>query len=181
MNSPRARKVLWGGGIAVGVLLVVLGAVWIWQGASARSEVHDTISQEQIVGSPDMSPEGIRPALVEAKLVDKVTVPDCDVAEEAIDTGDEARCFAEYMRVHALESSGGRTYGQMGRFLTADGEETPTRPTHGGRRIEPRDGAPGFRLAAPARACGGATPRAAPGSSSGRSRPGPACRRGTPS
>lgn len=124
MNSPRARKAFWGGGIVAGALLVVLGAIWIWQGASARSEVHDTISQEQIVGSPDMSPEGIRPPLEEAGLLDVVEIPDCDVAGETIDTGEEARCFAEYMRVHALESSSGRTYSEMGRFLTAAGEET---------------------------------------------------------
>ena len=45
-----------------------------------------------------------------------VDLPTCDVAGEAIDTGDEARCFAEYMRVHALEATGGYTYAQMGRF-----------------------------------------------------------------
>jgi hypothetical protein len=108
----------WLGGMAAGVLLVVLGAIWIWQGASARGEVHDTISREQIVGSPDMSP-----ATFEGE-VEGVDIPSCDVAGEEIDTGAEARCFADWMRVHALEGTGGRTFSEMGRFLTADGEET---------------------------------------------------------
>jgi hypothetical protein len=108
----------WFGGLAAGVLLIVLGVIWIWQGASARSEVHDTISREQIVGSPDMSPETFEGE------VEGVEIPSCDVADEEIDTGAEARCFADWMRVHALEGTDGRTFSQMGRYLDADGEET---------------------------------------------------------
>ena len=118
MNRDRLRRMFWIGGIAAGVLLVVLGAIWIWQGVSARSEVHDTISREQIVGTPDMSP-----ATFEGE-VEGVEIPSCDVAEEEIDTGAEARCFADWMRVHALEGTGGRTFSQMGRYLDADGQET---------------------------------------------------------
>ena len=118
MDRDRLRRMFWLGGMAAGVLLVVLGAIWIWQGASARSEVHDTISREQIVGTPDMSP-----ATFEGE-VEGVEIPACDVAEEEIDTGAEARCFADWMRVHALEGTGGRTFSQMGRYLDADGQET---------------------------------------------------------
>jgi hypothetical protein len=120
------RTLLWGGGVLAGVLLVVLGAVWIYAGATSRSEVHDTITQEQIVGSPDMSPTAILPGLTEAGIEGKVDVPSCSVADEPISNGDEARCFAEYMRVHALESTGGRTYSEMGRFLDEDGKEVFT-------------------------------------------------------
>lgn len=120
------RKVLWGGGVAAGVLLIVLGAVWIYAGVNARSEVHDTITQEQIVGSPDMSPTTILSGLKEAGLEGKVSVPDCNVADVPVTDGTEARCFAEYMRVHALESTGGRTYSEMGRFLDANGKEVFT-------------------------------------------------------
>jgi hypothetical protein len=56
--------------------------------------------------------------------VEGVEIPSCDVAEEEIDSGDEARCFADWMRVHALEGTGGRTFAEMGRFLDADGNET---------------------------------------------------------
>jgi hypothetical protein len=31
------------------------------------------------------------------------------VAGESVDTGSEAKCFADYMRIHALESTGGLT------------------------------------------------------------------------
>ena len=71
-----------------------------------------------------MSPEGIAPGIEEAGLED-VEIPDCDVAEEEIDTGDEARCFAQYMRIHALESSGGLTYAEIGRFVSADDPSNP--------------------------------------------------------
>ena len=43
-----------------------------------------------------------------------------------IDTGSEARCFAEYMRIHALEASGGLTYAEMGRFATEKGDAKGT-------------------------------------------------------
>ncbi len=120
------RKFLWGGGVLAGALLVVLGAIWIYAGVNARGEVHDTITQEQIVGSPDMSPDGIQAGLKEAGIEGKISVPSCSVADEPITDGGQARCFAEYMRVHALESTGGRTYSQMGRFLDADGNEVFT-------------------------------------------------------
>ena len=122
----KTKKVLWGGGVLAGVLLVVLGAVWIYAGANARSEVHDTITREQIVGSPDMSPSTILAGIKEAGLEGKVAIPSCSVADVTVSNGSEARCFAEYMRVHALESTGGRTYSTMGRFLDAKGNEVFT-------------------------------------------------------
>jgi hypothetical protein len=36
------------------------------------------------------------------------------VAGESIDTGSEARCFAQYMNIHALEATGGYVYAEMG-------------------------------------------------------------------
>jgi hypothetical protein len=118
MHGERIRKVAWLGGLAAGALLVVLGAIWIWQGVSARSEVHDTISREQITGTPDMSPATFKGEVA------GVATPSCDVAGKKIDTGSEARCFADWMRVHALEGTGGRTFSQMGRYLDANGKET---------------------------------------------------------
>ena len=38
--------------------------------------------------------------------------------------GASAKCFASYMRIHALEATGGRTFSQMGQYLTAQGKET---------------------------------------------------------
>jgi hypothetical protein len=118
VDRQTVRKMFWIGGLAAGALLVVLGAIWIWQGASARSEVHDTISREQITGTPDMSPATFKGEVA------GIETPTCDVAGKEIDTGAEARCFADWMRVHALEGTGGRTFSEMGRYLDANGKET---------------------------------------------------------
>jgi hypothetical protein len=112
------RRLFWAGGLVAGVLLIVAGGLWIWQGADARQEVKDTISREQIEGSPDMSR-----ATFEDQVPPGVTLPTCDVAGEAITTGEEARCFAEWMRVHALVATGGRTFSEMGRYLDEQGNE----------------------------------------------------------
>jgi hypothetical protein len=46
------------------------------------------------------------------------------VAGQTIDNGSAARCFAGYMRIHALEATGGKTYAQMPRYATTDGAGT---------------------------------------------------------
>jgi hypothetical protein len=71
-----------------------------------------------------MTPSEIEQSVQEAGLSD-VEIPDCDVAEEEITTGSEARCFAQYMRIHALESSDGLTYAEMGRFVSASDPNDP--------------------------------------------------------
>ncbi len=118
----KLQKLFWAGGLVAGVLLIVAGALWIWQGVDGRDQVQDTISREQITGSPDMNPEQIQKGIAESG-VEIDDIPTCDVADEPITTGDEARCFAEYMRVHALEGTGGKTFSEMGRFLDAAGNE----------------------------------------------------------
>jgi hypothetical protein len=110
------------GGVVASIVLIAFGLGAIIVGATGRSDVTEQIKQEQITGTPDMSPEGIRPGIEEADL--KVEAPSCDVADERIDSGSKAKCFAEYLRVHALEATGGRVYSQMGQFLTESGEET---------------------------------------------------------
>jgi hypothetical protein len=40
-------------------------------------------------------------------------------------TGEQARAFAQIMRTHALESSSGLTYAQMGRFVSAAQPDDP--------------------------------------------------------
>ena len=117
------RKVFEYGGMLAGVVLIAFGIGALYLSLDARSTVKDELARENIVGSPDMSPEGIQPGIEEAGL--DVEAPSCDVADEPIDTGSEARCFSEYMRIHALESSGGLTYAEMGRFLAADDPENP--------------------------------------------------------
>ena len=118
------RKLLEYGGVIAGVVLIGFGIGALWMSFDARSTTRDELQRENIVGSPDMSPEGIQPGIEEAGLTD-VAAPSCDVAEEPIDTGSEARCFSQYLRIHALEASGGLTYAEMGRFVAADDPENP--------------------------------------------------------
>jgi hypothetical protein len=121
MNRQRALEL---GGLAAGVVLILFGIGALVLGINARNTVEDELTQEKIVGSPDMSPDAIEQSVQEAGLQD-VDIPSCDVAEEEITTGDEARCFAEYMRIHALESSSGLTYAEMGRFVSESDPDNP--------------------------------------------------------
>ena len=117
------RRWLQYGGFAAGIVLVLFGAVAIFMGASGRSTVRDSLSQERIVGSADMTPAAIK-AEAKAAGLKNVSLPSCSVAGKTIATGSDARCFASYMRIHALEASGGLTYAQMPRFASADGKGT---------------------------------------------------------
>ena len=130
------------GGLAAGIVLILFGIGSLWLSIDARMTVQDELSAEKIVGSPDMSPEGIAPGVQEAGLEDVVEIPDCDVAEEEIDTGDEARCFSQYMRIHALESSGGLTYAEMGRFVSADDPSDPAGTSDEAAALKDDDGKP---------------------------------------
>jgi F0F1-type ATP synthase membrane subunit c/vacuolar-type H+-ATPase subunit K len=111
------RKGLEIGGVVATVVLIAFGVAAIVMGANGKSTVQNSLSQEQIVGTPDMTPTEIKGEVAGAGLTNKITdLPSCSVAEEAIDNGDKARCFAQYMRIHALLATGGYTYSQMGRF-----------------------------------------------------------------
>jgi hypothetical protein len=114
----RGRKIWAIGGFVAGGLLIVFGAAALYLGATSYQLVGDELAKEKIVGGQDMSPDEIQKGIDEAGLQD-VDAPDCDVVDEPIDTGDEARCFGQYMRVHALEATGGLTYAEMGRFQSA--------------------------------------------------------------
>ena len=70
-----------------------------------------------------MTPDAIKAEGEKAGLTN-VDYPTCNVAGETIDTGQEARVFASYMRIHALEATGGQAYAEMGRFLDANGNPT---------------------------------------------------------
>jgi hypothetical protein len=120
MASDRLFRI---GGLVAAVVLIAFGIGSLVAGIVGGSEVRDNVKREKIEGSPDMTPDETRKAITEAN-VEGIDVPGCSVAGEKVDTGTEAKCFADYIRVHTLESTGGRTYSQMGRFLTADGKET---------------------------------------------------------
>jgi hypothetical protein len=89
------------GGIVASVTLVALGIGAVVVGFQGRDRVHDDLAREQIVGTPDS------------------TIPG-----QKVDTGSVAEAFANVMRKHTLEATGGQTYAQMGRFLDENGKPT---------------------------------------------------------
>jgi putative Mn2+ efflux pump MntP len=109
------------GGIVAAVVLIVVGVVSIVVGIDGRDTVTTSIERENIVGTPDMTPPAIAAEAKEAGLPASVELPSCDVANQPIDDGDSAKCFASYMRVHALEATGGYTYAEMGRYEAKPG------------------------------------------------------------
>jgi len=106
------------------VILIVFGAAAVYMGFDGRSTVQSTIKQEQIVGTPDMTPAAIAKEAKAAGLPASVSLPTCSIANQPVNDGASARCFAQYMRIHALEATGGLTYAQMPRYATADGKGT---------------------------------------------------------
>lgn len=120
----RPRTFLETCGYIAGVILIAFGIAAVVLGFNGRSTVVDSLKQEAIVGGEDMSPDAIAAGAAKAGLPAEIELPTCDVAGEPITNGNEARCFAEYMRIHALEASGGLTYAQLPRFATEDGAGT---------------------------------------------------------
>jgi hypothetical protein len=118
-----SKKVFEYAGVAASVVLIAFGIGAVVAGLAGRHTVRNNMAQEKIVGTPDMTPKAIR-AEAAASGLKNVSVPSCSVAGETINTGSEARCFASYMRIHALEGTGGLVYSQMGRYLDASGKPT---------------------------------------------------------
>jgi hypothetical protein len=134
MSKPQGkefemRKLFEIGGIVAAAVLVAFGIAAIVMGMNGRDTVHKSIKQEQIVGSPDMTPSAIAAEAKKAGLPAGITLPMHSVAGKPITTGDRARAFAGYMRIHALEATGGLTYAQMGRFTAKP--DTPAKFTDG--------------------------------------------------
>jgi hypothetical protein len=117
------RKLLEVGGLIAGALLIVFGIVTIALAMQGRSTVHHELSLQQITGSADMTPAGIKTEADKAGLTG-IELPTCSVADKPVNNGSAARCFASYMNIHALEASGGLPYSQMPRYATADGKGT---------------------------------------------------------
>lgn len=118
------KKILEFGGVAAGIILVAFGVAAIVLGFQGKNTVVDSLKEQQIVGSSDMTPAGIKAEAKAAGLPSTIKLPTCDVANKAIDSGGQARCFADYMRIHAYEATGGVPYALMPRYATADGKGT---------------------------------------------------------
>jgi hypothetical protein len=114
------RRTLEVGGLVAGAVLIAFGIVAIVMGFNGRSAVNSELKQQQIVGTPDMTPAGIKASAQKAGLKN-VDFPTCNVANKAVKSGATARCFAQYMQIHALEATGGFVYAQMGQFTAKPG------------------------------------------------------------
>jgi hypothetical protein len=152
------RRILEFGGYAAAVILIAFGIGALVLGIDGRGEVTDSLKREKIYGGSDMFREGpgsIDEAVAEAGLDPaSIDLPTCEVYDpakaeadpeykgDAIDTGDEARCFAQYMRIHALESSGGLVYAEMGRFTAADDPTNPAGTSDPAAAVTDADGNP---------------------------------------
>ena len=107
-EANEMRRMLEYGGVIAGAVLIVFGVVAITMGVNGRNEVRDRLADQKITGTPDA-----------AEITDGALQPN-----EAVDTGAKAKAFADVMEFHALESTENRRYAEMGRFLTASGDET---------------------------------------------------------
>ena len=107
----RRRRIWEIGGFLAGGLLILFGVVAIVMGVNGYNTTRDSIKAEGITfGSAD------DPAV--AKHAEQW-------AGEQVTTGDQARAFAKVMREHTLESTGGLTYAEMGRFQSAAKPDDP--------------------------------------------------------
>jgi len=116
------RKALEIGGFIAAAVLIVFGVVAISMGVNGRNTVNKNLTNEYIVGSPDMTPSAIKSEAQKAGIASRVTLwPTQSVANQKIDTGARARLMSEYMRIHTLEATQGYTYSQMGIYSAKQG------------------------------------------------------------
>jgi len=116
------RKALEIGGFVAAAVLIVFGIVAISMGVNGRSTVNKNLTNEYIVGTPDMTPSAIKAEAQKAGIAGKVTLwPTQSIANQKITTGAKARLMAEYMRIHTLEATQGYTYSEMGIYQAKDG------------------------------------------------------------
>jgi hypothetical protein len=113
------------GGLVAAVVLIAFGIAAIVLGASGQSTVHSSLAEQKITGTPDMTPTAIKAEAAKAGLdTASLAIPTCSVANQKVDNGSTARCFAQYMKIHALEATGGKLYSEMPRYASANGEGT---------------------------------------------------------
>jgi hypothetical protein len=110
------------GGIIASLVLIAFGVGSIYTGIDGRDRVQGDLAREQIVGTPDS------------------TIPG-----QLVDNGSEAEAFANVIREHTLEATGGQTYAQMPRFLDENGKPTENEEA---AATDPKSGEP---VANPAR------------------------------
>ena len=148
------RKLLEIGGIVAAAVLVAFGFAAIVLAIEGHNTVSANLKTQQIMGTPDMASGS--PAIAgEVKAItanqnllvrkfkavgvtftpSAVTVPGCSVAGDQVTDGNSARCFAQYMFIHAMGATNGLVYSQMGRYVAKPG--TPFKYTDGNGGMSP--------------------------------------------
>jgi len=116
------------GGFLAGGVLILFGVATIALGVNGFMTVRDSIDQEQITfGTAD------DPAVAEHAE---------QWAGEQVKTGDQARAFAKVIRTHVLEDTGGLTYAQMGRFVSAEDPDDPAGTSDEEAALKDEEGQP---------------------------------------
>jgi Tfp pilus assembly major pilin PilA len=146
------RKLFEIGGLAAAAVLIAIGIATLVLSIDGRNTVSSNLKTQQITGTADMTPTNIASEVKaisaqQAALVTKfkavgvtftpsaVTAPSCSVAGDQVNNGDSARCFAQYMFIHAIGGAGGLVYSQMGRDLAKP--NTPFKYTDGYGGLSP--------------------------------------------
>jgi hypothetical protein len=148
------RKLLEIGGIVAAVVLIAFGIAAIVLAVQGNNTVNSELKDQQITGTPDMASSS-RAIKGEAKVITAsqnalvakfkavgesftptpVTIPSCSVAGKRVEEGSSARCFAQYMFIHAMGATNGLVYSQMGRYPAKPG--TPFKYTDGNGGVSP--------------------------------------------
>jgi hypothetical protein len=121
------------GGVVAAAILIAFGIASIVMASNGQSTVNTSLEAQQIYGTPDMTPTAIKPEVVSAQAAQTalfarykaagikatpsaIKAPSCSVAGDFVNSGERARCFAEYMWIHTMGATNGLTYSQMGRY-----------------------------------------------------------------
>jgi len=95
------RHWIWVAPLVLGVIFVAAGIYTYLEGRDAKNTVHDQIVAEQITTAEDSAIPGV-----------------------LVDDADTAQAQADAIQKHTLTSTGGKTYSQLERFVSADGQGT---------------------------------------------------------
>jgi hypothetical protein len=124
----RHGKLLRIGGYLSGGLLTLFGVAVIALGIWAFGFTRDSIEQEGIVFGPASDP-------AVAEHAEKW-------AGQPVETGSQALAFAEIMREHTLQATGGLTYAQMGQYQSAADPGDPKGTNDEGAAAKDENGQP---------------------------------------
>jgi hypothetical protein len=114
MNRKTWDQLVSGAGVAIAIVLVVLGGLAVYGGNFGRDSVRDRLTPEKVAFPPydAMTPE-------EQASVGRF-------AGQTVDTGPEAQAFATYIAGHLTFVNDGKTYAETSAAARADGLDPKT-------------------------------------------------------